>query len=97
MANAGQFKKGNPGGAKGKSGRRTKAEELGLHKLLDECWTIEERKDCIKGLAKNAKSGDMESTKLLLAYAYGKPIERKEHASDPNAPVTIRVIYDERS
>lgn len=70
--------KGNRGGAKGRSGRKSKAAELGLQALLDECWDQTQRKDCIKNLAKNAKTGDMESLKLLLAYTYGKPVDRKE-------------------
>lgn len=93
------FQKGNKlgGGKKGKSGRPTKAAELGLQRLLDECWTMTQRRECIRTLAKKAQSGDMESTKLLLSYAYGKPVEKKEHSGNPNAPMTIRVVYDERS
>lgn len=85
------------GGKAGRSGRKTKAVELGLQKLLDECWTLAERKACIKKLAASAKLGEMEATKLLMAYAYGKPVDKKEHSSDPKAPMVIRVIYDERS
>jgi hypothetical protein len=75
MANAGQFQRGNKlgGGKKGASGRKSKAEEFGLAKLLNECWTLAERKACIKKLAASAKDGDLEATKLLLSYAYGKP------------------------
>jgi hypothetical protein len=73
--------KGNGGKRQG-AGRKSKAEELGLQKLLDKCWTQAERRACIKKLAQDAKSKDFkersESRKLLLAYAFGKPKERHD-------------------
>jgi hypothetical protein len=41
------FQKGNPGGPRGISGRKSRAEELGLPRLLEECWTLEQRKEVI--------------------------------------------------
>lgn len=76
--------KGNNGnhGKKGHSGRKSKAEELGLERLLHECWTPAERRACIKKLAKDAKSQDFkerhEARKLLLAYAFGRPKETQD-------------------
>ena len=73
--------RGNSGGKKGRSGRKSKAEEMGLQALLAECWTEADRKACIRALAERAKKGikfDMEAVKLLMAYAYGRPVERKE-------------------
>lgn len=62
-------------GAKGRSGRKTKAEEMGLNALLDKCWSVVEREKCIKSLAKNASAGDMDAIKLLMSYTFGKPRE----------------------
>src|ERR1051326_5162264 len=76
MANRGQFKPGNPGGRKG-SGRKSKAEELGLEKLLQDCWSEKDRKACITKLAEDAKSDDFKirhpSREMLFSYAYGRP------------------------
>ncbi len=74
--------KGNKGGVKGRSGRKSKAEELGLQALLDKCWTVKDRQTCITKLAKEANnplsSDRMEAVKLLMGYAYGKPKESKD-------------------
>lgn len=72
------------GGKKGRSGRKSKAEEMGLVALLDKCWTKKDREACITKLAASAKdplSGDrMEAVKLLMSYAFGKPTEKHEHS-----------------
>lgn len=65
-------------GKAGKSGRKTKAEEMGLAKLLDSCWTINARRQTIKRLALMADRGNMQAITLLMAYTYGKPKEQVE-------------------
>ena len=74
--------KGNKGGQKGASGRKTAKDEIELKNLLDECWTVDDRRACIKKLATKAKGRglifSMEAVKILMAYAYGKPVEHKE-------------------
>src|SRR4051794_18273521 len=86
--------KGNRGGAKGRSGRKSKAEEMGLQALLDKCWTQADREKCLKVLAGNAKLGDMESIKLLMSYAYGKPVDRKEIAGKGGEPIRFTIKLD---
>jgi len=80
------------GGQKGRSGRKSKAEEMGLQQLLDECWTLDERKECVRKLSVRASKGDLESIKLLLAYTYGKPVDRKEITGPDGGAVPIRII-----
>ncbi len=67
----------NNGGTRKGAGRKTKAEILGLAELIDECWTIDEQKRCIKTLAEDSVDVDFhirhEARKLLLAYKFGKP------------------------
>lgn len=75
------------GGKRTGSGRKSKAEELGLQQLLDECWTTDDRRACLKALAKEARLGDKEATKLLMAYAYGKPKERHEITGADGQPL----------
>lgn len=83
------------GGKKGRSGRKSKAEELGLVALLDKCATKADREACIKQLAKDCKSLDFherhESRKLLLAYIYGKPTEKHEVANPDGSPLMAPV------
>lgn len=73
-------------GVKGKSGRKTKAEEIGLSMMLTDCWSDAERRKVIRNLHKFAVSEDAKAAigaaGLLLAYAYGKPTERLEHSFD---------------
>lgn len=73
--------KGNSGGKKGRSGRKSKAEEMGLKALLDKCFTQADRETLIKNLVKEARRAplmNMEAAKLLLAYTFGKPVEKHE-------------------
>lgn len=85
------------GGQKGRSGRKPKHVELGLPALLDKCWTVAQREECIRGLAEQAKAGNMEAIKLLMAYTYGKPTERHQHSGENGAPIQIEVIYADRN
>jgi len=64
---------------------------MGLAALLDECWTVEQRKACIRQLATNAATGDMEAVKLLMSYTFGKPRESVDLTSD--GEVVLKVIY----
>jgi len=90
---------GNSGGKKGRSGRRSKAEEMGLVALLYECVSDADRRACFEQLAKDCKSEDFherhEARKLLLAYIYGKPTEKREHSGEGGDPVTLHVVYDQ--
>ena len=49
-----------------------------LRDLLDKAWPVKQREGAIKQLAAAAASGDLDAIRLLLAYTYGKPVDRKE-------------------
>jgi len=89
---------GNRGGQKGRSGRKSKAEGLGIQSLLDKAFTQEDRKLVIENLAAIAKGNDakaaVSAASLLLGYAYGKPTEKHEHGGKDGGPITVRVVYD---
>lgn len=93
--------KGNSGGKKGRSGRKSKAEEMGLAALLDECFPLEERKKLLKVLlqaATRAPLFNIEAAKLLLAYTYGKPVDKQEHTGADGAPLlppALTIVIDE--
>lgn len=88
------------GGAKGRSGRKSKADELGLVATLDKCFTRQDREACIEKLVEDCKADDFhqrhESRKLLLSYTYGKPKERHE-VEGGDTPIEIVVTHVKRS
>lgn len=92
---------GNRGGRRPNSGRKSKAEELGLVATLENCFTVEDREACIRKLAEDCKSGDFherhESRKLLLAYTYGKPKESHEHSGVDGASIEVVVKHVQSS
>ncbi len=65
----------NTGGRRPGAGRKSKAEEMGLAALLDNCWPVSDRKHVIRTLHLAAKNGNARAAALLLAYTYGKPHE----------------------
>lgn len=79
--------RGNKGGAKGRSGRKSKAEEQGLAALLDRVWTPSDREAVIRKLHTNAVAGNEKAAAILLSYAYGKPTERVEHSNPDGSPL----------
>jgi hypothetical protein len=85
--------RGNSGGKKGRSGRKSKAEELGLVSLLNRGWTPAARERTIKRLSTLAEAGNLEAIKILLAYTYGKPIERTEHLGQDGEPIKVIIEH----
>ena len=89
------------GGRRPSSGRKSRAEELGLVATLEKCFSVEDREECIRKLALDCRSEDFhtrhESRKLLLAYTYGKPKEQIEHAGADGGPIEIIVRHVKRS
>jgi len=73
------------GGARRGAGRKSKAEEMGLAKLLDQCFTPADRAEVFMSLAEMAKARDLKAIELLLAYTYGKPVQRQEHSGSIDA------------
>lgn len=86
------FKKGqsgNPGG-------RPSPARQALEALLDECFPAAKRKKLLKLLVEDATSDEYERRKearpLLLAYTFGKPIERKEVSGVDGEPLKGYVV-----
>ena len=72
------------GGKREGSGRKSKAEELGLPALIDEVIGDEGKRTIIKKLFEKAKSGSYLHQQLLMAYMYGKPQEKVDLTSKGN-------------
>jgi hypothetical protein len=79
------------GGKREGAGRKSKAYEANFKVALDACFTPVERQKCLETLVKDCRSRNFherhESRKLLLAYAYGKPTEKHEHANPDGSPL----------
>lgn len=84
------------GGARENAGRKSKAEEMGLKALLDDCVSTDERRklfEALKRMAKGRGHQKLDAMKLLLAYLYGTPRQSVEVSGDPTAPLKIVVEY----
>lgn len=72
----------NHGGARPGSGRKTKAEILGLAELIDEAWPPADQKAVIRKLARDCNNPSFAvrhpARILLLSYKFGKPTEKHE-------------------
>jgi len=90
--------KGNRGGQKGRSGRKSRAEELGLQSLLDSAFTQQDRRKVIESLIAIAKGNDFKAAvsaaTLLLGYTYGKPTERYELGGPNGGPIPHSVTFE---
>ena len=78
------------GGPRLGAGRPPKPKKDELHKLIDSVWKPEDQKNFFAQLARRANLGNMEAGKLLMAYRFGKPTERREQAD--KGPVE-HVVY----
>lgn len=88
------------GGKKGRSGRKSKAEEMGLAPLLNSAFPPADRKKVIENLRRIATGQDdkaaVSAANLLLAYAYGKPTEKHEHSGEAGGPITLKIVYEQQ-
>lgn len=81
------------GGQKGRSGRKSKAEEAGVQELFDRSWPMPNRVKVIQQLHKSAMKGNDRAAALLLAYVYGKPTEKHEHSGESGDAIQIVVKH----
>lgn len=72
------------GGKRKNSGRKSKAEELGLPLMIEEEIGEEGKRTIIRKIYEKAKTGSFIHQQLLMAYMFGKPIEYVDHTSKGN-------------
>lgn len=68
----------NNGGKRPGAGRKPKEIQQDVIRLLDDAWPQEQREAAIKKMAELASGGDVRALTLLLAYRFGKPLEKHE-------------------
>ena len=78
----------NPKGA----GRKTKAEELGLAKILADCVTPAEENEMWKAIVKEAKKGSIPHAQLYFNYKYGKPTETVKQTNDGELTIVVKRV-----
>lgn len=61
------------GGSRRGSGRKSKAEEMGLPALIEEVIGTEGKRALIQKINEQAKGGSFNHQQLLMQYIYGKP------------------------
>lgn len=83
--------KGRSGGQRKGAGRKSKAVEIELSKLLDSSWPLREREKAIATFAARAAQGDLGAFQLLLAYSYGRPTERHQHKHEGNIAFDVDI------
>ncbi len=81
------FKKGQSGNPNGRPSQR----RLELNELLESVFTPADRVAVIKGIVTDAKNGDNDARKLILAYTFGKPVERQEISGPDGEPLQAYV------
>lgn len=90
--------KGNKGGKRARSGRKSRAEELGLAALIDsrldpEKWGNVVDKLYDLAIGDNPKAA-VSASSLLLGYKFGKPTEKHEHGGENGGPIMVKVVYE---
>ena len=80
------------GGARAGSGRKSKAEELGLQGKLDK---IIDSDKAIKALHKEMLDGNMKAIEMYFHYYYGRPTKEVNMTTDVsfNTPPDINNIF----
>lgn len=86
------FKKGQSGNPKGAPKKLPHLDELLKDILGDEKNNITLMQGIIMKLASKALAGDLNATKILLEYAYGKPHQSIDLTSGNEKIEAIRVI-----
>jgi hypothetical protein len=85
------------GGKRPNSGRKSKAEEMGLAALLEQSFGLEERRAVIQNLTTIAKGTDFKAavsaSALLLGYTFGKPTEKHEHSGQDGDAIEVVVRH----
>lgn len=80
------------GGARLGAGRKTKAEEMGLPRLIEDCIGEMGKRALIESIRDKAISGSYLHQQLLMSYIFGKPQEHIDHTSGGNEIKTVNFV-----
>jgi len=84
------------GGKRANAGRKSRVVEQNLNALLEECVSVDRWRSILTKLAEDAESVSFrvrnESRKVLMAYRFGKPVDRIEVGGEGGGPIPITII-----
>lgn len=77
------------GGLRNGAGRKSKAEELELSAMIDEIAGEDGKKEILKKIIDQAKTGSYKHQELFMAYYFGKPNQKLDVTSKGKEISTI--------
>jgi hypothetical protein len=84
------------GGKRANAGRKPRIVEQNLNALLERAVSNEDRESILIKLAEDAQHVSFkvrhEARKLLLAYLFGRPVDRLEIGGEGGGPIPITII-----
>lgn len=81
------------GGKRAGSGRKTKAEEMGLPRLIEDVIGEEGKRSIIEKIHEQAKAGSFNHQQLLMQYIFGKPQDEIDITSNGKDITSKEIIY----
>ncbi len=81
------------GGSRQGAGRKTKAEEMGLPKLIEDCIGEDGKREIIEKIHAQAKAGSFNHQQLLMQYIFGKPSDEVDITSNGKTISAKEIIY----
>ena len=86
--------KGKSGGLRQNSGRKSRAEELGLPSLIEEIAGEQGKKEVLQKVLAQAKEGSFAHQQLFLAYAFGKPQDKVDLTTNgKDLPTSKEIVF----
>lgn len=81
-------------GVKGRSGRKSKADEAGLSGLIDSAVSPADWRAIFRVARNKAKRGDVNNARFLAEYRFGKP-HQSIALEGGGEPIIVQVVYDD--
>lgn len=81
-------------GVKGRSGRKSKAEEAGVAELIDSAVTPADWRAIFKVAAGKARRGDTNAARFVAEFRFGKP-HQSIALQGGGGPIVVQVVYDD--
>ncbi len=80
------------GGKREGAGRKSKAEEMGRPRLIENCIGEEGKRALIEKIKEKAMTGSFLHQQLLMNYIFGKPQDHIDHTSAGEQITTVNFV-----
>lgn len=81
------------GGSRKGSGRKSRAEEMGLPLLVEQVIGDQGKRDLLTKIHEQAKAGSFNHQQLLMQYIYGKPQDKLDVTTGGEKIETKEIIF----